>query len=194
MKKLSAILSFAFILGVSFSVPAVAASDDSSNKTAQHSITVSIPSHALVGLSSTSAITLEPSAPTTAGEGLDFSSTGATDNSIWLNYSSIISKSSNTISVNMTDSNLPEGVSIELTGGEDNGQGKGTVGSPSEDAITLSTKSQNFITGIKNCYTGTGSKAGHQLTYTLTMDDDADYEELTSGDYSTTIVYTITEN
>ena len=169
---------------------------NTSSKSAQHNITVSIPSHALVGLSSLSTITLKPSAPTTAGEGLDFNASSVTDNSIWLNYSSIVSKSgsSNTISVNMTENKLPEGVSIELSGSEVTGKGKGALGTSTGKVLTLSAKAQDFITGIGNCYTGTGIQAGRQLKYTLKMDDNASYEKLTSGDFSTTIVYTITEN
>lgn len=196
MKKLSVILSFAFIFTASIFTSEAREVDNSSNKTAQHNITVSIPSYALVGLSSTSAITLEPSAPTTAGESLDFTASSASDNSLWLNYSSIVSAAgnTNTISVEMTDDNLPKGVAIKVLAGNDAGKGKGTTGTAESEALRLSAKSQEFITGIGNCYTGAGSNAGHQLTYTLTLDDDTYYEVLTSGNYSSTVVYTITEN
>ena len=195
MKKLTAILSFAFILGLSLSAIAKPIPNNSNNKTAKHNITVSIPSHALVGLSSTSGITLEPAAPTTAGNGLDFSASSASDNSLWLNYSSIIKGfKSNTISVNMTGDNLPNGVTIKVQAGKDSGKGKGKTGNSKSEALELSTVSKTFISDIGNCYTGTGSNAGHQLTYSLELDKNASYKELTSGDFSTTVVYTITEN
>lgn len=194
MKNLSLILASVLVFGVSMS--AMADDHGSSQSNAKHDIKVGISSHSLVGVSSASTITLEPAAPKVAGEGLDFSASSASDNSVWLNYSSILKgKSSNSISVSMDGDELPKGVDIELVAAEDAGKGKGEVGKTNKKTVVLSDKSQELVSGIKNCYTGTGSGSGHQLTYALKMDKEGDnYKELTSGDFTTTITYTITDN
>jgi len=162
-----------------------------------HGILVKIPSYSLVGLSSTDGITLSPGVPGTAGEGLDFGASSASDNSIWLNYSSILNdnSSSNSISVAMSGATLPAGVTIELAVAPRSGSGKGHLGTEVENPITLATESHDVVTDIKNGYTGSGANNGHQLTYTLKMDNtDENYSALTSDDYSVTITYTITDN
>jgi hypothetical protein len=72
-----------------------------SNDEAKHDVKVSINAHSLVGISSTKLIQLQPVAPQVAGEGLDFSTEASTNSSIWLNYSSIVDKTANSISVSM---------------------------------------------------------------------------------------------
>jgi hypothetical protein len=162
---------------------------------AQHNVKVNINAHSLVGISSTELIQLQPVAPQVAGEGLDFSTEASTNSSIWLNYSSIVEKTANSISVSMDGDVLPEGVTIELVAGSDAGKGMGEVGQSSKQPLVLNAKAQSLISGIKNCYTGTGEGAGHQLTYSLKMNQTSEnYKALASGSYDTTIYYTITEN
>ena len=188
MKKLSLLIALVLIFGITISANA-------QSKTASHEVTVGIAKHSLIGISSEAGITLEPAAPTTAGEGLKFDVESATNNSVWLNYSSIVGGGSNSISVSMIGDELPSGVTIELVAAEDAGAGNGKIGQAHEGAIVLSGSTQELISNIKNCYTGTGSNAGHQLTYTLKMDNSGDnYELLTSGNFNNTITYTITEN
>lgn len=190
MKRITLLLTAVLVFGTTV----FAASDD--NKKASHDIKVGIPTHSLVGLSSTEMISLQPVAPDAAGEGLSFDTESATNSSVWLNYSSIVGKASNTISVSMKGQNLPKGVTIELVAAEDAGKGKGKIGNAKKKAIVLDESSaQNLITGIKNGYTGTGTGSGHRLTYTLKMDETSDnYEALTAKDFTTTITYTITSN
>lgn len=198
MKKLSLILASVLVFGMSMTVSAKEKGGSSETvSSANHDITVNIPSYSLVGISSGSAITLKPGVPSEAGDGLDFSASSAMNNSIWLNYSSILSgDGSNSISVEMSGDPLPTGVFIELEAGEDAGKGEGVVGhSEGAIALELDGEGQNVITGIGNCYTGKGSTSGHQLTYTLKMsDDEGAYAALVSGSYTTNIVYTITDN
>lgn len=164
-------------------------------KGAQHDVKVSINAHSLVGISSTNQIDLQPIAPEVAGDGLNFDTEASTNSSIWLNYSSIIDQSANTISVSMDGDKLPEGVTIELVAGSDAGKGVGEVGQSSNVPVVLNNKAQTLISEIKNCYTGKGEGAGHQLTYSLKMKQTSEnYKALTSGSYSTTIYYTITDN
>jgi hypothetical protein len=166
-----------------------------SNDEAKHDVKVSINAHSLVGISSTKLIQLQPVAPQVAGEGLDFSTEASTNSSIWLNYSSIVEKNANSISVSMDGKDLPKGVTIELVAGKDAGNGMGEVGQSSNEPLVLDKKAQTLISGIKNCYTGTGEGAGHQLTYSLKMNQTSEnYKALASGSYDTTIYYTITEN
>ena len=137
MKKLSLILASVLLFGMSITVSAKEKEGSSETSTANHDIKVEIPAYSLVGISSTTAITLKPGVPTQAGDGLDFSATSTTDNSIWLNYSSILnSNTKNSIAVEMTGDELPTGVSIELEAAEDAGNGDGEVGT-SAGAITL---------------------------------------------------------
>ncbi|WP_319482599.1 hypothetical protein [uncultured Draconibacterium sp.] len=207
MKKVTLILIAIFVFGVFNYVSAqrdrgggimggaavVGPAGGGGSDGAEHNIKVGIPSYSLVGISSDATITLEPAAPETAGQGLNFDVESASDNSVWLNYSSIIKSSANSISVSMKGDNLPNGVSIELVAAEDAGKGKGEVGKTDTKTIELSGDEKPVVTGIKNCYTGTGSSSGHQLTYKLKMEEASDnYKTLTAKDFETTITYTIT--
>ncbi|MCK3685534.1 hypothetical protein [Maribellus sp. YY47] len=185
MKKLSLVSVLIFFLAVALNA----------QTNVSHNITVTIPSYAMVGLSSTGDITLAPTAPENAGEALDFSS--ATNNTKYLQYSSILNNgsSSNTISVSMTENgtSLPAGVTIELETAKNSVGGKGNRGTGVDTPVVLSTtEGKEIVTGIKNGYTGTGA-SGHLLTYSLKMTDtDASYSALTSDNFSVTITYTIT--
>jgi len=188
MKKVTLTLAAFFLVFGTLTVNA----KDNKDK-AEHNIKVGIPSYSLVGISSDETITLEPAAPETAGQGLDFDVESASDNSVWLNYSSIIKNSANSISVSMKGESLPNGVTIELVAGEDAGKGKGFTGKTDKKTIVLSTQAKEVVSEIKNCYTGTGTGSGHQLTYTLKMEETSEnYKALTAKDFETTITYTIT--
>lgn len=191
MKKVTFLLAAILVLGVSNFAKA---QNNGDGRSANHDVKVGISKHSLVGVSSTSTIVLEPAAPTVAGEGLDFDVQSATDNSVWLQYSSIIGGNANNISVSMAGDALPTGVYIELTAANDAGKGKGQVGNSHGRKIKLSNSPQEFISEIRNCYTGTGSNAGHQLTYTLKVESNVNYQNLSSGDFTNTITYTITAN
>lgn len=188
MKKLSLVSVLVFFFAVVTSAQ---------SKTVSHDLRVTIPHYAMVGLSSTEDITLIATAPETAGEGLKF--TSATNNTKYLQYSSIMASNNatNSISVSMTNvgTGLPEGVTIEVQAEKKSSGGKGNRGTGVDSPIVLSTsESKDIVTGIKNCYTGTGTN-GHKLTYALKMaDTDESYEALTSGNFDVTVTYTITEN
>ncbi len=156
--------------------------------TAQHSISYNVPKVALVDVEGASTIALSLVAPTEAGEGMDMS---ASNNDLWLNYSSTTSiKSTNTVSVSI-DAPLA-GVDLNVEASKDNGQGDGTVGTPSS-VLTLDTKPQTIIDAIGTCYTGDGVKAGHNLTYSLNTNNYSDIN-YTPKPTSITVTYTITNN
>ena len=191
MKKLTFLLAAILVLGVSNFASA-------QDNTAKHNVKVQIPQYALVGLSSTAEITLSPEAPTTAGEDIEFTGEHISDDSKWLNYSYLgsLKEKQTSISVQLEDydnNSLPTGIVIGLKVGIYNGNGKGSHGEHvTAGEIELSGRSTMIVKNIKNCYTGTGEN-GHQLTYTLKKKANASYSELVAGDYSVTVVYTITD-
>jgi len=136
-----------------------------------HTVTLSVPEVALLDLeaSAGTGITLGPAAPTEAGLPVDFSA--ATDNTIWMNYSSIVGTvvdPSRTVSVQITTGTVPAGTELTVVAAADAGNGDGTMGTPSA-ALTLSGTAQDIITGVGSAYTGDGVNNGHNLTYTLSL-------------------------
>ncbi len=192
-----------FISGLSMAVQVVVpSSGDTDTKEASHNVGITIPTVAIVdieeeGGSEAGTITLKPDVSSLeAGSAVDFST--ATDNSLWLNYTSIVTGNSNSSSREITveldnENNLPAGVSIKLQAGNAASTGKGTKGTPVSGGVTLSEDAQNLITGIGSCYTGSGFENGHQLTYTLNMDND-EYADLMAKSYEVQVTYTITGN
>ena len=164
--------------------------------TDNHKITINIPEVAILDLESATSkdITLAPTKPTEAGSALDFS--GATDETLWLNYSSIVGSTtdaSRTINVKVSAGTLPAGINLKLTAAADAGTGAGTTGTPGS-TLTLSTTAQDLITGIGSCYTGTPHNNGHKLTYALESAGTASYGDIDFDDATTvTVLYTITE-
>lgn len=165
-------------------------------KTDKHTLDIKIPEVAILDLEtkgSSSAITLEGVAPTEAGNALDFSK--AFNSDLWINYSSIIGKTSDPsreVTVQITDGVVPSGLEISVEAGKDAGKGEGTVGTP-VGKLTLSGAAQSIVTGVGSAYTGNGANAGHNLTYKM---------QLVAGKYgaldfdqsgSITVTYTLSD-
>jgi hypothetical protein len=163
-----------------------------SNSSASHDVTISIPEVALLDLEGASTITLAPTAPEEAGLGLSFAS--ATDNSVWVNYSSVVGSGENR-SVNAKISGtVPSGLQLKVSAGSYSGNGKGTTGTASGQ-IVLSGTDQELISSIGSGYTGNGTNNGHNLTYQLDLDPDGEnYQNLMHGDTEITVTYTLTDN
>lgn len=162
-----------------------------------HTVTINIPEVALLDIepAASTSITLAPTAPTEEGDPVDFS--GATNNSLWLNYSSIIgstTEATRKVTVKMSGT-LPGGVDLKVLAGSYSGSGDGTFGTPAGSAVTLSTSDADLITGIGSCYTGDGANSGNQLTYTLELKADS-YEDLDFDETASniTVTYTLTNN
>lgn len=207
MKKVTlTIAAVLFISGLSMAV-AVPSGDGNDKNEASHNVGITIPTVALVDVEGANGqagtINLIPDiSRLEAGEAVDFSS--ATDNSLWLNYTSIVRGNNGNgqghgnagkreITVELDDEkNLPAGVSLVLSAGSVT-TGKGKKGEVAASEIVISGKAQNVITGIGSCYTESGNGKGHQLTYTLDMDNNS-YEELVADSYEVEITYTITDN
>ena len=205
MKKLSLTIATVLLLA---GATVINAQDDTGN--ASHDVTITIPTLAIVDIETelNEPINLAPTfSNMEAGAKVDFST--ATDNSSWLNYTSIIrgdgnanENASGSASVNvthkitaqMTTGTLPSGMSLKLTVAPVTG-GIGIRGTSEATNLTLTDGIQNVVTGIESCYTGNGVNAGHQLTYKLAIaDTDAAYANLLAKDYNDiTITYTISE-
>lgn len=195
MKKVAlTIAASLFITGFVFAT----VEGDTDQGTATHSVSIVIPTVALVDVESedggeAGTINLTPSTESIeAGEAVDFST--ANNNKLWLNYTSVVDAGDNaerqiTVALDNED-NLPNGVSLLVSAGSIS-SGKGKKGSAVEGKVTIGTTAQNLVTGIGSCYTESGSGKGHQLTYELAMDPDQ-YTNLVAKDYDVQITYTIT--
>ncbi len=190
MKKITFILT-AILLTV-FSKEAMSQDQN----TDDHNVKVNIPEVALLDIEPTNnSITLAPEAPTEAGEFLDFSN--ATNNSLWLNYSSVVGSTtepSRKVGVAITSGSVPSGMDLYVSAAKV-ATGEGSTGSP-VGKVKLSEKTTDLVTGIGSCYTENGENFGHQLSYALALsgDDDAvasiDFDDATT----LTITYTLTDN
>ncbi|MFY1048389.1 hypothetical protein [Chryseobacterium sp. GP-SGM7] len=159
-----------------------------------HNITISVPEVALVDIEPAASknITLGFTAPTEAG--LPVTPTGS-DNTLWLNYSSIKSVTDATRTVSVKLDALIPGVNINVTAATATGAGGGTLGSPSP-LLTLSAADQTIISGIGSAYTGDGANNGHNLTYALAaVGGIANYADLQATTTAVAkVTYTISDN
>ena len=198
MKKLVlTIAAFLFVTGVTMA-------QDGDNGVASHEVGINVPTIALVDVENAngeaSNISLEPDVSSLeAGSAVNFST--ATDNSLWLNYTSIVEGSSNngngnnnntriiTARISEGATQLPAGLHLLLSAGGAS-TGNGERGQSVADKLELTGSPQDVITGIGSCYTETGENKGHQLTYTLDMDN-SNYQTLAAKTYTVTVQYTI---
>ena len=200
MKKVVlTIVAFLFVTGVT-----MANTGDNDTNKASHRVGITVPTVALVDVEGAHGeadkINLTPDvSKLEAGEAVNFAS--ATDNSLWLNYTSIVNagegegkkenSNTRTITAEISDGSLPGGVSLQLTVGSIS-SGNGTKGHSAASNKVLTSSAQDVVTGIGTCYTESGENKGHRLTYTLDMDN-GNYQALTAGSYEVTVQYTISE-
>lgn len=116
----------------------------------------------------------------------------AVDRSKWINYTSAITEDGplRRISAELIESNLPEGISLTLEATPDQGSGAGRMGIPS-GRITLSESPRTIISQIGGAYTGAGTNRGHQLIYSLQVND---WSKIPStGAFLARVLFTITD-
>lgn len=133
-----------------------------------------IPEIALLDIEpNTSDIVFNFDTPISAGEPFGTLS----DDSKWLNYTSTITTGGFTknITAQITSSTQIPGLKLELVASSHSGGGGGTMGSPA-GRISLNTTAQTIITGIRGCFTNTGANSGHNLEYTVSIDDYSTFE------------------
>ena len=190
--KLSKLLFAALIL---FTSTATFAQGDT--KTDAHNLTIKIPEIALLDLeapANDTRVSLVGTHSTEAGDPVEFN---ATNNSIWLNYSSIIgTDTKRNITVKITGGDLPSGLSLKVKAGSaDVSLGKGDFGtSTNTDLVLNKTDDTEIISNVGSVYTGTGVDKGHNLTYSL--EQTGSYADLRhNGDGETlTITYTLSDD
>jgi hypothetical protein len=198
MKKL------VFIIASVFFISTVASANGPTNEgenTASHNIGITIPDLAIIAVYGPSGqgttISLTPQTENLeAGEAVDF--TTATDNSLWLNYTSIASSKGN--SGNMStrrikaelDENLPNGLDLILEISQAS-SGSGDIGKATTGKVSLNKGTTWVIDDIGSCYTETGDGKGHQLTYSLDIKDNQ-YQKLVAESFSVQVTYTISDN
>lgn len=162
---------------------------------ATHTVAINIAEVALldleVAVGSSTAITLAGTAPTEAGLPMTFEDANNSD--IWINYSSIVgslTEPARNVSVQITDGAVPAGLKLTAVAAADADAGAGAMG-VSSAVLTLSTDTQDIITGVGSAYTGDGAGSGHKLTYQLAYATDAatDYADL---DFDNSDILTIT--
>lgn len=188
--KLSVILS---LTALAFTTQLNAQDSNTDN----HTIGITIPEVALVDIEPAASknITMGFTAPTEAG--LPITLTG-TNNTLWLNYSSIKSVTDATRTVSVKLNAVIPGVDIKVTAAAATGSGAGTLGTPSAQLI-LSAADQTIISGIGSAYTGDGANNGHNLTYALAPGSGsgsvAAYADLQATTTAVaTVTYTISDN
>jgi len=202
-KSVSIIAALIFTTGVTMaSQPMVVVPTGDDTNEASHHVGITVPTVALVDVEGADGeagtINLAPDVSgLEAGESVDFSS--ATDNSLWLNYTSIVKGNSHgddsnarSISAKISDGSLPGGIKLRLTVGGIS-SGNGTRGQSAAKSKELKNNAEDVVTGIGTCYTESGENKGHQLTYSLDMDN-GNYQALTAGSYEVTVQYTISED
>lgn len=157
---------------------------------ARHSICVTIPEIAIVDIEpNNSSINLAVNAPAESGESVSLSKADA---SKWLNYTSAISPSgaNRSVAAQISGNTIPEGLQLYLTASNYKGSGGGTLGK-STGKIALDNNPKTIISDIGRSYTGNGNNNGHQLTYSLSIDN---YEALKAeASQQVTVIVTITE-
>lgn len=165
---------------------------------AGHNVGFSIPEVALLDLERTGGtdITLAPTAPTEAGDALDFS--GISNNEVWLNYSSTVGATLTvshsrkvTVKADAAIATFPADLKVTASACTTGG---GTVGLPVVAGVTLTVLDQDLITGIGSAYTDDGVDKGHQLTYTATQKTGALYSALRIGSSSVLVTYTLSDD
>lgn len=163
---------------------------------ANHKVNIEIPEVALLGLVSEDAgqVNLNVSAPSEAGNTIDFS-TSQPNNSLWINYSSIIrSQHHRRKVIAVIQGEIPSGVRLFVEASQATGQGNGKLGQP-VGRVALSGQPADVISDIGSCYTGVGISNGHLLTYRLEADEtDESLESLTQQQASLKVVYTLTDH
>ncbi|MBU0528668.1 hypothetical protein KKF86_02805 [bacterium] len=157
----------------------------SDNNTDSHNITLTVPQIALLDIESAGSndISITLLEPAEAGDPL----ASQTDNSLWLNVTSIVtSGASNDISVSI-DQTVP-GLDLKVVAAVYAGSGKGSWGTPNAE-VTLTTGDQTLVGGITSGYTANGAGNGFQLTYTVDPDENA-FDALVASSPIIEVTYT----
>src|SRR5690606_35279125 len=113
--------------------------------------------------------------------------TGAVNNKLWLNYSSIVENNNSRKITAEANDNFPEGITLTVTAANAHPSGKGTLGTGTGNSeVILDGNAKTIVSGIGSCYTGDGEGRGCNLTYKLSMNN-GNYASLLAQEYSATV-------
>ena len=162
-------------------------SKDSGN--GSHSIKIVIPKIALLAIESeiTKNIALKMIPPIEAGNPMQ----GSSDNSIWLNVTSIVN-SGNTRNISVKIDEPINGIDLNIVSSPYSGSGFGSWGTPNSE-ITLTTNDQTLVSGITNGVSSQGPYNGYNLKYSA-INNNSNYGKITSSSADeVTVTYTLTQ-
>ncbi len=187
MKKYAAKTTFIFAILVLIANPVFSQFDEE-----QLSVYFSLPEVALIDIEPgfNNDVNFEITPATASGGSPTFQQSSS---DLWINYSSSLSGSatSRSIVAEISQGNIPEGITLFLEASNYSGSGGGNRGH-SAGKIALSVQPKPIISGIGNCFTGDGINNGHSLTFSINI---SDYTKVVSVANSNILVlYTITDN
>ena len=181
-----------FLLAVSF---IYSQTDNNKNN---HTLRIEIPEVALINVQSSSntSIKFGGGSVVEAGQALKINQT---DDSIWINYSSIVGTQtdpSRNVTIQIAEGTIPNGLDLFVKAGKDSGHGDGKMGTPASQMQLLTASPLDIVTKIGSPYTGVGPNKGHNIAYTLKLKEDKDSYGQLNFDETTTLVinYTLSDN
>ena len=155
-----------------------------------HKVSIVIPQIALLDIEPDDSknIQLSLAAPTEAGDPLEDKS----DNSLWLNVTSIVSSSTASRDITVKIDAPLTGIDLKVASADYSGSGFGSFGS-TEGEVILGTSDKTIVSGIKSGYTADGDGNGFNLTYTASPKADSEFGDLVSTTGTDiTVTYTLT--
>ncbi|MDO9274964.1 MAG: hypothetical protein Q7T92_05350 [Lutibacter sp.] len=166
------------------------------NNAGGHKVNLKIPEVALINVFSNLAIALGNSTIVEAGKSINIEDT---NNTVWINYSSIIgsqTQPSRDISIRISEGTIPNGVKLYVKVAKDMGAGAGTMGKTINTTQELTANPLTIITDIGSAYTGAGANKGSKVQYTLKLSDEPNAYANLDFDQNNTLVinYTLSDN
>lgn len=155
--------------------------------TGNRTVSINLPTVALVDVEPKGTLTFQFGAPTQAGEKISNPEPNTTK---WINYTSAITSNGINRKITAAVNQTIPGINIRIQAEAASGAGGGTLGTPASQ-VTLTTNAKTIINGIGGAYTGIGSSNGHKLTITLNTSSYATLQAATNT--PVVIIYTITE-
>jgi hypothetical protein len=193
---------FTTICALIFILPTISAQQQEPGDRQSHQVVVTIPDLAIIGIAgpegNATTVNLTPDISNLeAGEKIDFGT--ASNNALWLNYTSIVEKQGNGNSPGKTrkikvelENNMPNGMDLFLKVGPVN-SGDGQTGTAKPEKIALKKGPSTVVENIGSCYTENGEGKGHRLTYSLGIKENQ-LDKVMAEAFSVQVIYTITEN
>ncbi len=162
-----------------------------------HTVTINVPEVALLDIHTTSSLNINLSGTTIseAGKAVVFHDS---NNSIWINYSSIVGAETEPyreITAEISEGEIPNGLALYIKAQEDVSMGDGKMGNV-EELKKLTHSPVTIIKKIGSAYTGVGVNKGHNIQYTLKQNELENHYSKLDFDQAgpLTITYTLSDN